>query len=275
MSNVAPVSAHSYYNRPQLFGPGSAYDTPIHRNRGVTVAEHLPPGTRTLLDVGCGDGTITNILAAEYDVVGVDIAEARLDHVRAPTRVASAADLPFSECSFDAVVLLEILEHLEGDEFRSALLEAARVARRSIVVTVPNRENLRQTSVRCQRCGTRFSPWRHQRRFSPRSLRNLFPEFDLELVREFGPPQAWVSSVEAWVTRAFDRRPLIFPALCPNCGLEGESPPSRPSTIEKNYLRSLVSRSQNALRFAFARNRWLRPGPRPRWLLARFTRVDT
>jgi len=85
-----------------------------------------------VLDVGAGSGTFSNRLAARgFEVTSTDVTDEALDVLR--TRVsgvvarADATSLPFPEASFDAVVLGEVLEHVEDDA--GALAEAARVLR--------------------------------------------------------------------------------------------------------------------------------------------------
>jgi SAM-dependent methyltransferase len=94
---------------------------------------HLSRRGDAALDVGCGTGSFLPVLAryAEH-VVGVDpLAEEGGELVR-----ASAEDLPFDPGSFDVVVALDVLEHV--DDF-TALSEVRRVLRPGgiVVLTVP------------------------------------------------------------------------------------------------------------------------------------------
>jgi 2-polyprenyl-3-methyl-5-hydroxy-6-metoxy-1,4-benzoquinol methylase len=100
----------------------------------------------SVLDVGCGEGVVTERLAhrlAPTEVLGVDAGERHLKaqwDSRSASNLSfamgSAYDLPFSNGSFDVVCCLEVLEHLErpGD----ALAEMSRVARRALLLSVPN-----------------------------------------------------------------------------------------------------------------------------------------
>jgi SAM-dependent methyltransferase len=104
------------------------------RLRGV-IAETAPA---TLLDAGCGECEMLrrDVLPAGLQPVCLDLSETSLAEVSAPGRVCgSVFDLPFASGGFDTVTCLEVLEHL--DDPAAALRETARVARRSIVVSVP------------------------------------------------------------------------------------------------------------------------------------------
>jgi SAM-dependent methyltransferase len=80
--------------------------------------------------------------SAERDAFcGLDLSIAALQLARKRVDEAnwvggSALDLPFANDSFDAVVCLEVLEHLHDPEL--ALLELTRVARSWLVLSVPN-----------------------------------------------------------------------------------------------------------------------------------------
>ena len=86
----------------------------------------------TLLDVACGAGFVANPLGeAGYSVTGVDLAESALTvaATKAPSNVnyqaANAYQLPFAEHSYDAVLMMDCLEHF--DDYGKALDEAKRV----------------------------------------------------------------------------------------------------------------------------------------------------
>ena len=100
----------------------------------------VPPGAR-LLDVGCGTGGNSVALAPFGRVVGVDRAVGALtrsaDRPLAARVQAEATRLPFGEGSFDVVVALDVLEHLDDDV--AGALEMRRVLRPGglLVVFVP------------------------------------------------------------------------------------------------------------------------------------------
>jgi 2-polyprenyl-3-methyl-5-hydroxy-6-metoxy-1,4-benzoquinol methylase len=98
----------------------------------------------SILDVGCGEGVVTQRIArlARVTTVGVDLGD---QIMRAEWRhragglltfeAGSAYDLPFDDGSFDCVCALEVLEHLERPQ--DALAEMARVAARTLLLSVP------------------------------------------------------------------------------------------------------------------------------------------
>jgi SAM-dependent methyltransferase len=100
---------------------------------------HLRPGM-TLVDLGCGDGSITAGLAAAVDpgrTVGLDLSPSRPDGSE-PTGIAllaaDARELPLPDASVDAVHACAVLQHLPDP--MAALREARRVARPGAVIGV-------------------------------------------------------------------------------------------------------------------------------------------
>ncbi len=70
---------------------------------------------KILLDVGCGPGGITSILADTFDVVGLDVnRHLLLNFVKAtvPRVQAHAEFLPFKKGSVDILVAISLVEHL-------------------------------------------------------------------------------------------------------------------------------------------------------------------
>lgn len=146
----------------------------------LNVLRYLPEIHGKCLDVGCGEGLITDALRSRRNglaVYGTDISPVRL--ARAAKRVVEtdfvAGDLlalPWRNESFDSVVCCEVLEHIPDHE--SALMEIFRILKKTglLLVTVPDRQEL--SWVVCPECGTRVYKDGHLRSFSPDDLRYLF-----------------------------------------------------------------------------------------------------
>jgi 2-polyprenyl-3-methyl-5-hydroxy-6-metoxy-1,4-benzoquinol methylase len=92
----------------------------------------------SVLEIGCADGGIISSLAnLGLHAVGVDLATPFLYSAQKPAEYicADGFSLPLADKSFDTVILAEILEHIDNP--LKVLLEAVRVCRERIVITVP------------------------------------------------------------------------------------------------------------------------------------------
>lgn len=101
---------------------------------------------RRYLDVGCGNGFITELVAARFDqVVGIDVEEKRLEDFRTHASGKSnfnvlwmsAAQIAFANECFSFVTSFEVLEHVI--DLDASVQEIVRVCKRGgiIVVSVP------------------------------------------------------------------------------------------------------------------------------------------
>jgi ubiquinone/menaquinone biosynthesis C-methylase UbiE len=105
-----------------------------------------------VLDVGCGDGTLTARLAERRDRVwGVDdsllplqLARGEFDRRRLDRKpfltTADARCLPFPDEAFDCVVMADVIEHIDAPD--TVMGEAHRVLRKGgqILLTTPRRQ---------------------------------------------------------------------------------------------------------------------------------------
>jgi SAM-dependent methyltransferase len=120
---------------------GTTKDAAAVERYVAVLKRHASRGGR-LLDVGCGTGGMLDRLQAEsqWRCEGVDIsreAVARAASI-APVICADAADLPFAQGEFDAILMLDVLEHTESP--LQALKEARRVVNEAslLIASTPN-----------------------------------------------------------------------------------------------------------------------------------------
>ena len=155
---------------------------PLARQRREAVTDLvLPSGARSVLDVGCGEGKLLAGLVSDGftgRLAGVDVSVAELN--KATARLARLRDVDLWQSSlmytdprcrgFDAVILMEVIEHIDVD--RLAVAEYSvfdTMAPRTVVVTTPNREHnpvfglgdgeLRHPDHRFEFTRTEFADW--------------------------------------------------------------------------------------------------------------------
>ena len=104
----------------------------------------LDPGSK-VLEVGCGGGHSAAYMARlGFDVTAIDFSTVAIEAARGNYRevnfvVGDATDLKFKDSDFDAVVAIEMIEHLEDP--KKFLEEAARLLRPggNLFIKTPNR----------------------------------------------------------------------------------------------------------------------------------------
>jgi SAM-dependent methyltransferase len=97
------------------------------------LASLIPEEARSILDIGCGDGTIASLIAERrpnLSIEGVEVLP-RSD-CRVPCRPFDGARLPFPDQSFDVCLFVDVLHHTTG--VTELLREAARVSRICVVL---------------------------------------------------------------------------------------------------------------------------------------------
>lgn len=86
------------------------------------------------LIIGRGDGLVPELLRASG--VAADTLDIQ-PHLK-PDICASVLQMPFTDASFDVVLCCQVLEHLPFERFGDAIAEIARVARKRIVISLPD-----------------------------------------------------------------------------------------------------------------------------------------
>ena len=113
----------------------------IHENytygRRVSVlskhmASLIDPGS-SILDVGCGDGQISELIAGGVDnsaIEGIDVMERSISSIKVTKY--DGYTFPFEDNSFDTCTFVDVLHH--ADDAATVMAEAGRVARKHIII---------------------------------------------------------------------------------------------------------------------------------------------
>jgi len=210
----------TYYNQDRLWGNALSEDEEdrVHTTRAII---RELQDIHTILDAGCGDGRVSNVLKNRYRVVSIDISEAALKHVKPPKVNSTIDHIPFRKKEFDLVMATDVIEHLQDSIYHRAIAELKRVSSRFILIGVPFNQQLILGICRCVKCGHRFHVSQHQHRFTLRMLKKLFnPEFQLKLYQECGKQRQYYHPLLLCIRQRqgglWARTPT---AICPRCGM--------------------------------------------------------
>jgi 2-polyprenyl-3-methyl-5-hydroxy-6-metoxy-1,4-benzoquinol methylase len=134
-----------------------------------------------VLDVGCGWGTTLEALERRgYQTAGVDISRRTLEKLDRPERLLYTGDLsrdlPPEASGFDAVLALDVIEHIDDDG--DAVTKLKQLARPGgfVVVSVPALPEFFTEFDKIQG---------HRRRYLPETLRAAFQDSGLVVERIF------------------------------------------------------------------------------------------
>jgi SAM-dependent methyltransferase len=114
------------------------------RNRELL---HLAcPGDGPVLDIGGGLGVAGDAFAPSREYVVCDVSPPVCAHsgcgdTKRRTVAALATELPFPDASFDAVLMLDVLEHLHSEDIERSMMQVRRVIRPRgrLLIAMPNR----------------------------------------------------------------------------------------------------------------------------------------
>ena len=101
--------------------------------RLAAILSSLIPSNCRLLDIGCGDGKLAQLLLearVDLHIQGVDVLVRKQTSI--PVTSFDGTNLPYPNSSFDGVMLIDVLHHTCDP--RLLLREAMRVSRRWLVV---------------------------------------------------------------------------------------------------------------------------------------------
>jgi 2-polyprenyl-3-methyl-5-hydroxy-6-metoxy-1,4-benzoquinol methylase len=182
--------------------PVGYYDEVFRRRKGIQskwhhlkferVARELQ-GHPRVLDVGCGPGTMIGLLGDAHDCVGTDLSVRQIDYANSAHGsehsrfyATTPAALPDDEGPFDAVTLVELIEHLDPalvDETIREALERLRPGGR-LVLTTPNfRSAWPLIEAMINRLSEVTYDFQHINKFHPARLSELLQSYGLVQTR--------------------------------------------------------------------------------------------
>ncbi len=231
------------------------------------IKELIPNDVKTIVDIGCGNGVITNELGKTYDITGVDRSKNALSYVKTPNILSSCDSIPLNDGKFDMVFSSELLEHLEYKTFINTIKEFKRLSNKYIFITVPNNENPDKIAIKCPQCEYIYNRPNHLRSFKINDFKELFPEYRiinsleyglkvryynkgiLKLKKKFSPSSSWVPYY--WIPK--NNRNTI----CPRCENE----------FEYNYKFNLVATVLDIANFIISTKK-------PYWLFVLLKKIN-
>ena len=174
MINKSPIKRNKRYY--EALGPAPKWVlSPRDFYRFKRVKGHLYGNS--VLDVGCGRADFLKLIKPDYQIAGIEITKVRVADCN--TRLGQNAvklsnldgRLDFEDDSFDTVVSLEVLEHLEDPE--KALKDLIRISRKRIIVTVPFNEKIQY--VLCIHCAKYTPVSGHLHTFNKENIKDIIP----------------------------------------------------------------------------------------------------
>lgn len=212
------VADQRYYEQSDLWGQAPECYQVQDR---ADIVDLIPADVKSVLDVGCGDGFVTNALPQRLRVVGLDPSREALRHVSRAAVVGSVVYLPFEDGAFDLVMANDVLEHIPDAQYDAARRELCRVAAKYVIITVPHGEQLASNLARCGHCGQVYHINRHQRSYDARAMRDLFdPPFRAVEIRYSGDFTLPPFDPTVGVRQQFGMFRTWENTICPDCGSE-------------------------------------------------------
>jgi SAM-dependent methyltransferase len=230
---------------------------PFEVTRINKVLSLIPDNVKTVLDAGCGDGRILNLLSEKYALTGCDLSFKALKFLQFPGIQSSLDYLPFKNKSFDLIICSEVLEHLPEKVLYGTIHEFQRVSAKYILISVPCKQNLNYQRVKCPQCKQCFNGWGHLRSFTEKDLANLMGDkwkiSKYLLCRDSQTPYAnWLLNIKQKLGGGWYWDNNL---LCPHCGYSNFPQPQK----------NVITRSCNLL------NRAIIPFlPKTFWLVGLF-----
>lgn len=191
------------------------------------VSTFIPSDVNTIIDVGCGNGLITNELSKKYKVLGVDRSKNALSFVTCDKLESSCDQIAVPNESFDLVFSSELLEHLNDEIYKGTISEFKRISKKYILISVPFDESLSKGKIQCEKCHYIYHRCLHMRVFNENVIKKDFPDYKILSSHTFGLKVRKYNQTIAKIKQSISKPKSWIPlymtknesrqTLCPNC----------------------------------------------------------
>lgn len=176
-----------YYNKSWRANNGLSQKVREKIRLDATLAM-VPKSVKTILDVGCGDGFITNKLAEKYrKVVGLDTSSEALKKVKTRTICGTVDSVKIKNSSYNLVCAFEVLEHLSLADSKNTIDRMRQVSNKYILISVPFEESTSGDFTKCPTCHTAFNVFYHLNSFNGSDIKKMFKGYKVVDTNLVGP----------------------------------------------------------------------------------------
>lgn len=240
---------------------------PEEQERVGSLLGLLPNDTKSILDAGARDGYISLKLAEnDLSVTALDLVKPQIDHANVLSVKGDITHLEFPDHSFDTVLCTEVLEHIPPPHLYSACRELQRVAKHSVLIGVPYKQDIRIARTTCYSCGKKNPPWSHVNRFTKRRLAGLFNEMKIQDYAFIGSHRQCTNALSVLLLDLAGNPYGTYnqEEPCIHCGEKLKPPPER--SVPQRAMTRIATRLNGAQQ--------LIKRAQPNWIHVLFTRPN-
>ena len=162
--------------------------------RDETIFKHVPKGTGALVEVGCGEGLLTEKAMKRFPDKDVSAIEPNPENVEIcksfgiNVTEGSVYQLPFEDDSIDCVLFIEVVEHLDDPEL--ALKELSRIVKPGgrLIMLFPNDGAVKLARIILLKFKEAYYNAGHVRQWTPRAARDIFKRNGLSVTNTKNMP---------------------------------------------------------------------------------------
>lgn len=264
-----------YYEAPEFWSNGMVSD-PANTARIHATINIIPNATKSLLDVGCGNGVFPNLLAQkrpDLKITATDRSKEALKYVETEKFESNITSIPLEDKSFDCVTCLQVLEHIPYNEYTKSLSELARVSSKYLIISIPFEENLLVGFTQCPACYAQFNSDLHLRNYNINTMQTLFSEYGFTIKQSTNVGEGekyWGVEYYSKLRNLFGKAPIkrFNSPICPICGYRNTK--FTTSGNSEDEFRSRAKKN-NAIK-DFLRVIWPKVKTQGYWLIALYER---